>query len=178
MQSRQQWAAVTFKVSAKLLSKIVDIFLEEIQPILGVKDVIPSIVSQTINRDEIHLFGKNGGNCLGIKDGDGPLIRMCSRTISGPFANSQTVFSVVFRWSRPEDDLVMSIAGSNIVDRAVVLAKEMDLHHRYIYQNYANISQDVFGGYGEDNRKKLKKIQKKYDPEGIFSRLQPGYFKL
>jgi FAD/FMN-containing dehydrogenase len=54
----------------------------------------------------------------------------------------------------------------------------MGLHHRYIYQNYANISQDVFAGYGEENRDRLRKIQRKYDPEGVFSRLQPGYFKV
>ena len=71
----QEWAAVTFKVSAKLLSKVIDIFLEEIQPILAVRDVIPSMIMQPINKDEIRLFGKNGGNCLGISDGDGPLIR-------------------------------------------------------------------------------------------------------
>lgn len=88
------------------------------------------------------------------------------------------MFSIAFRWSRTEDDLVMHMAGSNIINRAVSLAKEMDLHHRYIYQNYANISQDVFGGYGEENRVKLKKIQEKYDPEGVFTNLQPGYFKL
>lgn len=169
---------MTFKVSAKLLSKIVDIFLEEIQPILGVKDVIPSIVLQPINKDEIHLFGKNGGNCLGIKDGDGPLIRTYPSTNWDSLANHSIVFSTVFRWSLSEDDSIMSIAGRNIQDRAVALAKEMGLHHRYIYQNYANISQDVFGGYGEENREKLKKIQKKYDPEGIFVKLQPGYFKL
>lgn len=79
--NRQEWAAVTFKVSAKLLSKVVDIFLEEIQPILGIKDVIPSMVMQPINKDEIHLFGKNGGNCLGILDGDGPLIRKSTSTL-------------------------------------------------------------------------------------------------
>lgn len=77
-RNSQEWAAVTFNISAdtvKLLSKVMDIFLEEIQPILGVKDVIPSMVMQPINRDEIRLFGKNGGNCLGIMDGDGPLLR-------------------------------------------------------------------------------------------------------
>jgi hypothetical protein len=72
---------VTFKVSAKLLSKVVNIFLEEIQPILGVKDVIPGMVLQPINRDEIHLFQKNGGNCLGINDDDGPLIRKFASTL-------------------------------------------------------------------------------------------------
>lgn len=64
------------------------------------------------------------------------------------------------------------------MNRAVALAKEMNSHHRYIYQNYANSSQDVFGGYGEENRETLKMIQEKYDPEGVFTKLQPGYFKL
>ncbi len=68
--------------------------------------------------------------------------------------------------------------GKTIIDCTVDMAKEMGLHHRYIYQNYANASQDVFGGYGDENRLKLKEIQMKYDPEGVFSRLQPGYFKI
>jgi hypothetical protein len=88
------------------------------------------------------------------------------------------VYSLSFRWSLPEDDLLMHTAGSNIINRAVALAKEMGLNHRYIYQNYANSSQDVFGGYGDENREKLKVIQAKYDPEGVFSKLQPGYFKV
>ena len=88
------------------------------------------------------------------------------------------MYSISFTWSRPEDDLVMHTAGSNIIARAVALAKDMGLHHRYIYQNYANISQDVFGGYGHENRDKLKLIQTKYDPEGVFRKLQPGYFKI
>ena len=72
----------------------------------------------------------------------------------------------------------MRTAGSNIINRAVALAKSMELHHRFIYQNYANISQDVFGGYGEENRERLRMIQTKYDVDGVFSKLQPGYFKL
>jgi hypothetical protein len=88
------------------------------------------------------------------------------------------VCSITFRWSRPEDDLIMRTAVSNIINRAVALAKDMGLNHRYVYQNYANISQDVFGGYGEENRETLKIIQAKYDPERVFSELQPGYFKV
>jgi hypothetical protein len=45
-------------------------------------------------------------------------------------------------------------------------------------QNYAGAAQDVFAGYGEKNRERLRDIQSKYDPEGVFSRLQPGGFKL
>ena len=60
----------------------------------------------------------------------------------------------------------------------MALAKEMDMYHPYIYQNYANQSQDVFGGYGKENKKRLLDVQGKYDPERLFGRLQPGYFKL
>jgi hypothetical protein len=69
-------------------------------------------------------------------------------------------------------------AGNKITDKAIALAKEMGVHHRFIYQNYANQTQDVFAGYGDKNRKRLMEVQKKYDPEGLFARLQPGYFRL
>ena len=58
------------------------------------------------------------------------------------------------------------------------LGKEMGLYHRYIYQNYADGDQDAFAGYGEENRERLRGIHKRFDPEGVFWRLQPGYFKV
>jgi hypothetical protein len=64
------------------------------------------------------------------------------------------------------------------MDRAIALGKEMKLYHRFIYQNYAGAGRDVFSGYGPENHERLKRIQQKYDPEGVFARLQPGYFKL
>lgn len=87
------------------------------------------------------------------------------------------MYSVNFRWSNAEDDERMNAMGNSVMSQAVRIAKEMGLYHRYIYQNYANASQDVFGGYGEKNRLRLKEIKKRYDPDGVFSRLQPGYFK-
>jgi hypothetical protein len=60
----------------------------------------------------------------------------------------------------------------------VEFAKERDLWHRYIYLNYADASQDVFAGYGEENRERLRGIQKQWDPEGLWSKLQPGGFKI
>lgn len=68
--------------------------------------------------------------------------------------------------------------AQNIVDRAVIIGKEMGVHHPFIYQNYAAKSQDVFGGYSVENQERLRRIQKEVDPEGVFSRLQPGYFSL
>jgi len=64
------------------------------------------------------------------------------------------------------------------IDAATAMAKENDQHHPFLYQNYAAEFQDVFAGYGEENRRRLRKIQKKYDEEDIFRRLQAGYFKV
>jgi FAD/FMN-containing dehydrogenase len=91
---------------------------------------------------------------------------------------ARVVLTVNFQWTNREDDDACETANKNIIDRVTVAAKEAGLYHRYIYQNYANITQDVFAGYGEENREKLRRIQRKYDPEGVFSRLQPGYFKV
>ena len=86
--------------------------------------------------------------------------------------------SIAPRWDNAEDDEAVHAAHDGFLNRTVALAKEMGLWTRYIYQNYADISQDVFAGYGEDNRAKLREIQQRYDPSGMFSRLQPGYSKL
>ena len=88
------------------------------------------------------------------------------------------MLSISPQWDNAEDDAVVQGAFTSFLDRSVSLAKEMGLHHPWIYQNYANISQDVFAGYGEENKQKLRDIQRKYDPERMFAKLQPGYFKL
>jgi hypothetical protein len=88
------------------------------------------------------------------------------------------VICSAIRWDHPVDDNTVKDAGNKIMDRSVALATEMGVYHRFIYQNYANQTQDVFGSYGEENKERLLQIQKKYDPEGIFRRFQPGYFKL
>ena len=69
-------------------------------------------------------------------------------------------------------------AARNSIARIEALAKEMGVYHPFIYQNYAAKGQNVFGGYKPENRERLQKISKKYDPRGTFTRLQPGYFNL
>jgi hypothetical protein len=64
------------------------------------------------------------------------------------------------------------------IDDCIKVAKEMGAYHPFVYQNYAHETQDPFGSYGEQNRKKMRDIQKKYDKEDVFNRLQPGYFRI
>jgi hypothetical protein len=81
-------------------------------------------------------------------------------------------------YENASDDKIMKQASQNIISRSIDLGQEMGLWHPYIYQNYAGQDQDVFAGYGSESRARLLQIRREYDPEGIFKRLQPGYFKL
>ena len=48
----------------------------------------------------------------------------------------------------------------------------------WLYINYAHPSQKVLESYGEENLKKIREVAAKYDPEGVFTRLCPGGFKI
>jgi hypothetical protein len=45
------------------------------------------------------------------------------------------------------------------------------------YMNYAAVNQDVLKGYGKENYDRLQAIAEKYDPDQVFQKLSPGYFK-
>jgi hypothetical protein len=61
------------KNSPTILTDIVAIFMEEMEPVQNATDIIPSIVLQPVTTDTISHFCKNGGNALGISLTDGPL---------------------------------------------------------------------------------------------------------
>ena len=65
-----------------------------------------------------------------------------------------------------------------MTDRAVAAAKAKGLDHPFLYQNYAALQQKVFPSYGAANMAKLKSISNKYDPQQVWQKLTPGYFKL
>lgn len=67
---------MTFKADAGLLSKILDIFLEESEAIKNVPGVLPNYVMQPISQISLAGNSKRGGNALGITESDGPLISM------------------------------------------------------------------------------------------------------
>lgn len=72
--NRQTSWTLTFQNDASLISKIVEIFKEEVDPFKGVSR--PGLLLQPISLNMISHFSRNGGNALGITDEDGPLIRL------------------------------------------------------------------------------------------------------
>ena len=73
-----------------------------------------------------------------------------------------------FQWNSTADDDQVLSTEKMILDKAAELAKSRGLLHRYIYQNYAYITQDVFEGYGPESMAKLQKAT--LDPTKISGR--------
>jgi hypothetical protein len=88
------------------------------------------------------------------------------------------VINISITWANIEDDDRIMKFAVDFIDSGVALAKCRNLAHRYIYQNYAAAQQDVFTGYGPTSQARLNATHQKYDPTNVFTKLQPGFFKL
>ena len=177
----------TFRNDAALLIEILEIFASETEVVKNLPDIFPVCFFQPITVAQMSHFSKVGGNALGISSDDGPLVRklliIYRRQHSALHRRPQVlnlvlVFAVATQWSAADDDESVYRIAQTILDRAVALAKSKGLEHRYIYQNYAASSQDIFGSYGPKNKARLLRVQEVYDPGKVFVDLQPGYFKL
>lgn len=95
-------------------------------------------------------------------------------------ANDGSVNLLSVSWANStSDDAAYSFADHFIGDFRQA-AESLGVLHPFIYINYANKGQDVFSGYGEENKQKLIAIQKDIDPRGVFtsSGLWRGFFKV
>lgn len=54
----------------------------------------------------------------------------------------------------------------------------MGKYVEFKYLNYATAWQDPLGSYGKEGLEVLKKVSRKYDPEGVFQGLCEGGFKI
>lgn len=104
-----------------------------------------------------------------------PLLLLCFPL---PLIYAPAVINIAISWSSTADDTRVLAAARNMVNRGNATAYSMDLGHPYLYQNYAALEQDVFNSYGPKNKQRLLKVREEYDPGALFTKLQPGYFKL
>jgi hypothetical protein len=128
----------------------------------GKGEILPTALFQPIPLNVLEAMQKNGGNALGLKPSDGPLI-----LISFPCS-----------WTNPQNDELVYGATRKLIADIEEKAKKYKVYTPYVYMNYADAKQDVQKGYGKENYKKLQKIARKYDPQRKLAQLWRGYFKL
>lgn len=104
----------------------------------------------------------NGTNSLGLEPGQ----------------KDEVVSVLTAAYSRREDDDRVQVGMQEIIDAHENHLKEEGLYIPFQYLNYADITQDPIGSYGEDIKKRLQEVSLKYDPEGLFQKAVPGGFKV
>ncbi|KAI6831118.1 hypothetical protein KC340_g12623 [Hortaea werneckii] len=159
---RETYWTATYKVDLDLLQYMVAEYQTQTNKILDVAGLGPSLVLQIITADELKHMTKDGGNALDLSEEEEPLL----------------LLNIAFWWNSSADDERVLQTCQTILDNTVAYAGERDLAKAYRYMNYASQYQKVVPSYGAANHARLVEIANKYDPSGVFQRLQPGYFKL
>jgi hypothetical protein len=171
------FASISVKNDARGFLALASVFFEEVLSIQKVAGLGVNIVYNPLTLETIQKMRTRGGNALGIEAEEGPL--MSKSASSCPFSLlTFLVLNINLHWSETSDTQKMTQFMRRILERFAHTATQMGLLHRYIFQNHAFEEQDVFAGYGKINLRRLKSIRQDIDPDGIFQKLQPGYFKL
>lgn len=160
---RQDYTNHTFKFDADFVSWLANLYWEVMGPSLESYETKQgaALVLQIYTKESVAKMQRNGGNCLPLREEDAPYLNVLT-----PSA-----------WLHEKDDELVFGLKSKIHALAVQEGKKRGLYVEFKYMNYASRTQDVLKGYGKANYDRLKLIATKYDPEGVFQTLMPGYFK-
>ncbi|KAJ5092888.1 hypothetical protein N7456_008749 [Penicillium angulare] len=81
-------------------------------------------------------------------------------------------------WPKEGNDDAAKKAVDTMTETVQSLAKERELLLNFKCMSFASSSQKVLGSYGAENVKNMQDVAAKYDPEGVFQKLQYGGFLL
>jgi hypothetical protein len=119
------------------------------------------IVMQYYTKEAVACMQRDGGNCLPLMVDEAPYVNLL----------------IPNAWKDEKDDELVYGVAQKFMDIVVAEGKRRDLFVDFVYMNYGSCYQDVLKGYGKENYDKLQEVAAKYDSDGVFQRLAPGYFK-
>ncbi|KAI0393087.1 putative FAD-binding oxidoreductase [Xylariaceae sp. FL0594] len=91
---------------------------------------------------------------------------------------NQTWWTLTAGWYKAEDDATVYGALESLSDKIRAAADAAGASLDYIFMNEANSKQKVVASYGDANVRRLREVQRVYDPQQVFQRLVPGGQKL
>ena len=171
---RNQFTTATFVMSPELMQRMVTIFRQEVSSAAnsGLSSdtaFAPNLAFQPLTQNILQYQSNRGGNVLGLQLG-----------ADGSVADHRPLMLMSFgwQWSDAADDTLVQTHIANILERSKQAAESLGLDNEWIYMNYASPTQQPIASYGDANRKFLKQVQNRWDPDGVFQNLVPGGFKL
>ncbi|KAH8766058.1 hypothetical protein F5883DRAFT_460895 [Diaporthe sp. PMI_573] len=161
-QVRCAYMNITVKADVATLQAATDIYTGGLGPVKSVAGLTASFTLQPYPVSLMEQSEATGGNSLGLKSSDGPLV---------------SLLLLSYWQNRDDDDTVISFMKESLEKMKQDAASRQQLLP-FVYMNYAWTHQDPINSYGPENKKKLQDASKKYDPQGVFQKACPGGFKL
>ncbi|KAI0838426.1 FAD-binding domain-containing protein [Hypoxylon sp. FL0890] len=160
------WFTICVKNDERIIAKAVEVhqnLVEELKSFVTEADFRTQCILQPLPTFIAELSAATGGNIMGIErhPTNGVIFllsAMMKTSEQKAFAHPRVKASI-----EAVKEFAATIEGGNLP---------------WIYMNYADKTQDVLGGYGIENVRKMKEVSAKYDPQQVFQRLCPGGWKI
>ncbi|KAI1778061.1 FAD-binding domain-containing protein [Hypoxylon cercidicola] len=151
----------TVRADKDTLLAAADIYSKAIEPLKPVEGVTLCLTLNGYPSSVLRKTQGLGGNVLGL-DARESLV---------------SVLLLTYWKNREDDEKIIPVLEKALGDI------EKDAEQRgqkvpYIYLNYTSGFQDPFTSYGEENKKFLQEVSRKYDLHGLFQQSVPGGFQL
>lgn len=152
----------TVRADAATLNAASEAYLDAIEPLKVCEGITCSLTLQPYSASLLRTSEALGGNVLGLRAEDGPLVSILALTWWKDKAADEKIVGTFRK--------VIETIDRDAASRGTAVP--------FKYMNYAWGFQDPIGSYGEENKAFLQEVSKKYDPDGVFQKGVPGGFKL
>lgn len=152
----------TFYNDLDMLTTGYQLWNQTVSTLAAVPGIQYSITYQPIPPAMTSKSAALGGNSLGLES----------------LQRALALALITVTWEDQSNDALVGKTARDLINNIDARAKATGQYHPFKYLNYANLGQDVFGGYGPANKAKLQATSKKYDRFKLFQKGVPGGFKL
>lgn len=157
-EASRDTVGVTTVPNADLYRDIYNQYLATVAANAGIGAAI-LLPIQTYGSAAVTIAESNGGNVLGASK------------------KAQTWWNPIAQWpNNPAVDGPVHAALIGLANYIKTRSQAAGLYDELIFANIGARDQDVLESYGSDNWAFIKTVSEKYDPKGVFQRLQNGGF--
>ncbi|KAJ5741338.1 hypothetical protein N7533_010747 [Penicillium manginii] len=158
---RVMFSHKTMKPDAEVLVSIYKAWKDAVDQIADVEGLYPTFVTNVASAPAARVALTNGvGNVWGLED------------------TGHILWQFSTGWALAQDDLRIEAWSRQLAESLHAINVEKGIASEFVYMGDAGEWQDPFAGFPKENVARMKEIRSSYDPEGVFSRLNWGGFKL
>lgn len=160
------WFTLSFKNDARIVRKASELhekLVEELKQAVPEGDFVTQCLFQPLPRLFAERSAQAGGNVMGMEQHAHNGLLFLATAMMKTAEQEALAYPLVKKWIEDIQAFAGTIDGGNL---------------SWLHLNYADKSQDVFGGYGPENLALLRRVAAEYDPDQVFQKLCPGGFKL